>query len=94
MRNSVRASSRGEAAEVGAGAADQRPPAAPPRLRVHGDAGDRERLEVAPGGLDRDLEFGGDLGRGHLPPRLEEQKGRHQTIGPHIQSFSQNVDTR
>ena len=52
---------RGQPAEVGAGAADQRPAAAPAGLRVDRDAGGGQRLEVAAGGGHGDLELLGEL---------------------------------
>ena len=60
---------------------DQPPPR--PGLRVHGDAGHRERLEVAPCGALGDLELVGELGRRHPTSRLEDQQGRDESVGAH-----------
>ena len=73
----------GEPAEIGAGAADERPAAAPPGLGVHRDPGDRQRLEVAPGGADRHFELLGHLGGGHPAPGLEEQEGGDEPVCTH-----------
>ncbi len=54
----------GQARQVGAGAAQQLPPAAPAGLRVDGDAGGREGLQVAPRRGHRHLQLGGELGGG------------------------------
>jgi hypothetical protein len=61
-------------------------PVAPGRAahRLHRDARIRERLDVA---LDRpfgDLEPVGELGRGQLPPRLQEEQERDQSTGAHL----------
>ena len=90
-RNSACASVADSPTEVGAGAADQRPPAAPAGLRVDRDAGGRERLEVAAGGGDRHLELVGQLGRGHPAPRLHEQEGGDESVRAHDSRFSIKV---
>ena len=94
IMNSVRASGRGEPAEVRAGAADQGPPAALAGLGVHGDAGDGQRLEVAAGRLDRHLQLVGELGGGDPTLGLQHQQGGHQAVGTHAVSFAAEVDTR
>ena len=71
------------AAEVRAGAADERPAAAPAGLRVDRDAGHGERLEVSAGGALGDLELVGELGRGDTAPRLEDQQGRGEAVRAH-----------
>ena len=85
---------RRQPAEVGAGAADQRPAAAPAGLRVDRDAGDRQRLEVAAGGLDRDLQLVGQLGGGDATLGLEHEEGGHEAIGTHGHSLAREVVIR
>ncbi len=58
----------GEPAEVGAGAAQERPSAALAPLRVDRDAGDGERLEVATRRLHGDLQLVGELCCGDPAP--------------------------
>ena len=87
IMNSVRASAAGEPAEVGAGAAEQRPPAALARLGVHGDAGDGQGLEVAAGRLDRHLQLVGQLGGRDATLGLEHQQGGHEAVGTHATRF-------
>ena len=74
---------RGQATEICARPAHQRPATAPPGLGVHRDPGDRQRLEVAPGGADRDLELLGHLGGRDPAAGLKEQQGGDQPIGAH-----------
>jgi hypothetical protein len=73
----------GQAAEIGTGAADQRPPAAAPGLRVDRDAGAGQRLQVAARGGHRHLQFGGQLGRGDPAAGLDEQESGDEAIGAH-----------
>ena len=84
----------GEPAEVGAGAAEQLPPAALAGLGVDGDAGDRQRLEVAAGRLDRHLQLVGQLGGRDPAPRLQHEEGGHEAIGAHASTISPEVVTR
>jgi hypothetical protein len=60
-------------------------------LGVHGDAGQRERLQVATGGLHRHLELGGHLRRGDPSAGLEEEQRRHQSIRSHEEIFAPNL---
>jgi hypothetical protein len=80
-------------AEVGAGPAQERPAPAPPGLGVDGDAGGRQRLEVAAGGGHRHLELGGQLGRGHPAAPLEQEEGGDEAVGAHGSIFSSKVLT-
>jgi hypothetical protein len=73
----------GQAGEVGAGAGDQGPPTAAPRLRVHGDAGGRQGLEVAACRGHGHLELCGQLGGGHPAAGLEQEEGRDKAISAH-----------
>ena len=73
----------GEPGQVGSSAADERPPTALAGLRVDGDAGHGQRLEVAPGGPHRDLQLVGHLGCGHPAPRLEDEERGDETICAH-----------
>ncbi len=73
----------GEPAEIGAGPAEELPAAVAPGLRVHGDPGDRQRLEVAPGRLHRHLQLLGELRCGDPSTRLEHQQRGDEAIGPH-----------
>lgn len=59
-------------AQVGTRIAEKRLPAASSALRVDRDAGRRQRVEVAPGGGDRDLELACDLSGGHEAASLHE----------------------
>jgi hypothetical protein len=70
-------------AEVGAGAADQRPAAAPAGPRVDRDAGGGHRLQVPAGGGHGHLELAGQLGGGHPPAGLQQQEGGDETVGTH-----------
>ena len=74
----------GESGEVGAGAAEQRPSTALAGLRVHGDAGDGEGLEIAPCRLDRHLQLLGQLGSRDAPLGLEHQQRGDEAIGAHV----------
>ncbi len=74
---------QGEPGQVGARPADQPPSATPPALRVDGQAGGDQRLQVAPRGAFGDLQLRGELRGGHPAARLEEEQGRHQTVGSH-----------
>ena len=80
---------RGQPAEVGAGAADERPPAAAAGLRVDRDAGRGQRLQVAAGGGDRHLELVGQLGGGHPTAGLHQQEGGDESVSAHVLEFSQ-----
>ena len=83
-----------EPRQVGAGAAHQRPPAAPAGLRVHGDTGGRQRLQVAAGGGDGHLQLGGQLGRGHPAPGLHHEEGGDEPVGTHGPSLARKVVRR
>ena len=67
-----------QSGQVGARAPDELPAAAAAGQRVQRDARGRQRLEVAAGGLDRDLELLGQLGRGHLAAGLQDEEGRER----------------
>ena len=54
-----------------------------PPQRLDRNTGGSERLDVAVNRPDRDPEVGGELGRGELPPQLQEEKQRHQPRCPH-----------
>ena len=54
-----------------------------PPQRLDRNAGGSERLDVAVNRPDRDPEVPGELGRGELPPQLQEEKQRHQPRCPH-----------
>jgi hypothetical protein len=82
---------RAEAAEVGPGTAQQRPPPSSSRLRVHRDAGDGERLEIATCGGDGHLELTGELPRGYATTSLQHQEGRDETIRTHRCILPDNV---
>ena len=82
-RNSVRASAAVSPLRSVRAPPIERPATAPAGLGVDGDAGDRERLEVAPGGADRHLQLLGHLGRRHPAAGLEEQEGGDEAIGTH-----------
>lgn len=81
----------GEAGEVGPRAADERPPTAPPSLRVDGHAGESQSLEVATCRGDGDLHLHGDLRRGDPSTGLQQQQGGHEAIGAHLRIFSRKV---
>ncbi len=83
-----------EPAQVGPGAADQRPSATATGARVDPYTGRSQRLEVAPGGAWRDLELASGLGRGHRAPLLEEQQGTDQPVGAHGGSIPHNMARR
>ncbi len=87
-RNRVRASAAVRPAEVGAGPAEQRPPPAPPGLRVDGDAGHAQRLEVAPGGRSDTSSSLGHLGRRDPALGLQHEEGGHEAIGAHEPSVA------
>jgi hypothetical protein len=72
-----------ETAQVGSRATDEGPTAASSRLGVHGDPGDRQRLQVAPGRADGHLELLRHLAGRHPASRLEEQKGGDEPICAH-----------
>ena len=90
-RNSAWASDERQPGQVGPRAADQRPPAAAPGLRVDGDAGGRQRLEVATGRRHRHLELGRHLGGGDPAARLHEQEGGHQPVCAHVPRIANKV---
>jgi hypothetical protein len=90
-RNSARASVARQPAEVGAGAADERPAAAAARLRVHRDAGGGERVEVPARGGDGDLELGRQLGRRDPPAGLHEQEGGDEPVCAHTRNLPDKV---
>ena len=74
---------RRQAAEIGAGATEELPSAVATRTRIDREPGHRQRLEVAPGSLDRDLQLLGQLGGGDAAPRLQHQQGGHESICSH-----------
>jgi len=82
-----------EAAQIRAGSADQRPPAAASGLRIDGNAGGRQGFQVAAGGGHRYLELVGQFRGGDPPARLHQQEGSYQPIGAHGVSVTRNVLT-
>ena len=80
-----------QAAQVGAGAPDQLPPAATAGLGVDGDAGQGEALEVPAGRALADLELLGQLGGGDPALGLQDQEGGHEAVGAHVASLSGKV---
>ena len=62
-------------------------------LRVHRDAGDGQRLEVAAGGLHRHLQLVGQLGGGHPAAGLQHEQGGHEAIGTHLPRSSRRTWT-
>jgi hypothetical protein len=79
---------RRQAAQVGT-AATGKPPATVAALhRVHREAGDAERVEVAAGGSLRDLELGGHLSGRHLLALLEQEEDGDQTVRAHTSTLA------
>ena len=64
----------GEPREVGAGAAQQAPPAASALHGIHGQPGDAQRFEVAAGGALGHLQLQGDLRCSDLLALLQQQE--------------------
>jgi hypothetical protein len=80
-----------QAAEVGAGATDERPAAAAAGLRVDRDARCGQRLQISASGGNRHLELVGQLGGGHPATGLHEQQGGDETVSAHVPSFSHKL---
>jgi hypothetical protein len=76
-----------EARHLGAVASQQADPARGTSLRVDGNAGGRERLDVAMDGARRDFEPRGQLVGLDLAPILEEQEEAQQPVGAHTGSL-------
>src|SRR5580765_1072564 len=74
---------RGEPCELRPVATGQPIAACGPTQRLDRNTGGSERLDVAVNRSDRDLEVRGELGRGELPPQLQEEKQRNQPRCPH-----------
>lgn len=85
---------RAEPTEIGPGAADELPPAAASRLRIHRDTGSGERFQIAAGRGHRHFELVGQLGRGHPAASLHEQQGGHESICAHLPSLASKVLSR
>ena len=92
-RNSVPRLGRGQPAQVRSRTAEQRPAPAASRLRVDGDPGHRERLEVPARRALGDLELVGELGRGDPPSGLKDQQDGDETVGSHGSRFSHKPAT-
>ena len=87
----------GEPAEIGARTAEQLPAATTTGLRIHGDAGRRQCLEVSTRGRHRDLELLGELRGGHPAARLQREEGGDEAVCAHVsdspRKSSQRVST-
>ena len=73
----------GQPGDVGTEAGQQRDAAVPPALGVDGDAGGRERLDIAVDGAYGDFEPLGEFGGRDEAAGLEEQQDREQPVGFH-----------
>ena len=93
-RNSVRASAAVRPLRSVPGSADERPPAASPRLRVDRDAGHRQRLKVTAGRPFGDLELVGQLARGDPAACLEDEQGSNQLICSHVRQVRTETGQR
>jgi hypothetical protein len=84
---------RGQAAQVGAGAAHERPSATAARLGVHRDPRHGERFEVATRGAFGDLELLGELGGRDAAARLEDQQLGDEPVSAHVGRISHKPAT-
>ena len=83
---------RGEAAEIGPGAADELPPAVATGTGIDGHAGHPERFEVPAGGPLRDLQLGRDFGRRDLATSLQEHEDGDEAVSAHARILARNPD--
>ena len=82
-----------EAAQVGAAPSGEAPATTPAPHAVDRQARHAEGIEVAAGRALGHLQLGGDLGRGHLAPLLEQEEDGHQPIGAHARIFARKPAT-